>query len=76
MIAFKDSGVGIPPEDAKRIFERFYKTDRARSKGGMGLGLAIVKHLVQAHGGSIWLESQPGLGSTFFFSLPVTSLPQ
>ncbi len=73
VIAFKDSGVGIPPEDAKRIFERFYKTDRARSKSGMGLGLAIVKHLVLAHGGSIWLESQPGQGSTFFFSLPIPS---
>lgn len=74
VIACKDSGVGIPPEDAERIFERFYKTDRARSKGGMGLGLAIAKHLVQAHGGTIWLESQPGRGSTFFFSLPIATL--
>ncbi|MCD4672146.1 MAG: cell wall metabolism sensor histidine kinase WalK [Anaerolineaceae bacterium] len=54
------------------MFERFYKTDRAPSKGGMGLGLAIAKHLVQAHGGSIWLESEIGQGSTFFFSLPVS----
>lgn len=69
VIGIRDTGVGIPPEDAKRIFERFYKTDRARSKGGMGLGLAIAKHLVQAHGGSIWLESEVGQGSTFFFVL-------
>jgi two-component system phosphate regulon sensor histidine kinase PhoR len=70
VIAVQDTGAGIPPADVKRIFERFYKTDRARSQGGMGLGLAIAKHLVQAHGGSIWLESEIGHGSTFYFSLP------
>ena len=75
VIAIQDTGAGIPPADAKRIFERFYKTDRARSQGGMGLGLAIAKHLVQAHGGSIWLESEIGHGSTFYFSLPSAGLP-
>ncbi len=66
-----DTGVGIPPEDLPRIFERFYKTDRARTGGGTGLGLAISKHLVEAHGGHIWAESDEGVGSRFYFELPV-----
>jgi two-component system, OmpR family, phosphate regulon sensor histidine kinase PhoR len=65
----KDTGVGIPAEDLPRIFERFYKSDRARSGGGTGLGLAISRHLVEAHGGEIWAESVETRGSTFFFSL-------
>jgi two-component system, OmpR family, phosphate regulon sensor histidine kinase PhoR len=67
----QDTGIGIPETDVNRIFERFYKTDRARSSGGTGLGLAIAKHLVEAHGGKIWVESQEGLGSTFYFSIPM-----
>jgi two-component system, OmpR family, phosphate regulon sensor histidine kinase PhoR len=67
-----DSGVGIPPESLQRIFERFYKADRARSGGGTGLGLSISRHLVEAHEGRIWAESEPGEGSTFYFSLPIT----
>jgi two-component system phosphate regulon sensor histidine kinase PhoR len=66
----KDNGVGIAPGDMERIFERFYKADRARSGGGTGLGLSISRHLIEAHGGRIWVESQPGKGSTFYFSLP------
>lgn len=68
----KDTGIGIPKEHVPRLFERFYRVDKARSRelGGTGLGLAIVKHLVQAHGGSVWVESEPGAGSTFWFSLP------
>ncbi len=68
----EDNGIGIPKEDLSRIFERFYRVDKGRSKelGGTGLGLAIVKHLVQAHGGSVWAESQLGKGSTFYFTLP------
>ncbi|GAB4497268.1 MAG: hypothetical protein OHK0052_08570 [Anaerolineales bacterium] len=68
----RDSGIGIPKEDLPRIFERFYKADRARSGGGTGLGLAIARHLVEAHGGKIWAESRQGEGSVFCFSLPAT----
>jgi two-component system phosphate regulon sensor histidine kinase PhoR len=66
----QDTGVGISAADLPRIFERFYKADRARSGGGTGLGLAISRHLVEAHGGRIWAESQVGQGSTFYFTLP------
>lgn len=67
----RDTGVGIPSEDLQRIFERFYKADRARSGGGTGLGLSIARHTVEAHGGRIWAESTPGAGSTFYFSIPL-----
>jgi two-component system phosphate regulon sensor histidine kinase PhoR len=66
-----DTGVGIPARDLPRVFERFYKADRARGSGGTGLGLSIARHLVESHGGHIWVESQDGAGSTFAFSLPV-----
>ena len=71
IFAVKDTGVGIAEKDLNRIFERFYKADRARAGGGTGLGLSISKHMVEAHGGKIWVESQEALGSTFFFSLPI-----
>jgi two-component system phosphate regulon sensor histidine kinase PhoR len=71
-VAVADSGIGIPPRDIPRIFERFYRVDEARTRdqGGTGLGLAIVKHIVQLHGGSVTVESTPGKGSTFSFTLP------
>lgn len=70
-IAVTDSGIGIPPKDLPRLFERFYRVDSARSReqGGTGLGLSIVKHIVQLHGGTIAVESTPGKGSTFSFTL-------
>jgi two-component system, OmpR family, phosphate regulon sensor histidine kinase PhoR len=68
----RDSGVGIPPDELERIFERFYKADRARSGGGTGLGLSISRHLVEAHGGRIWAESTEGAGSSFYFTVPIT----
>jgi two-component system phosphate regulon sensor histidine kinase PhoR len=71
-ISVKDDGIGIPKEDLLRVFERFYRVDKGRSHelGGTGLGLSIVKHIVQAHGGRVWAESQLGTGSTFTFTLP------
>lgn len=67
-----DDGPGIPAEAKERIFERFYRIDRARSRdtGGTGLGLSIVKHIVQSHGGKVWVESEPGHGAQFYFTLP------
>lgn len=76
LVNVSDSGVGIPPGDLKRIFERFYKADRARSSGGTGLGLAIARHLVQAHGGQIWAKSREGKGSDFYFTLPLAGRAQ
>ena len=67
----RDTGVGIAPDDLPRVFERFYKIDKARRSDGTGLGLAIAKHIVQAHGGTIWVESVPGEGATFSFTLPL-----
>jgi two-component system phosphate regulon sensor histidine kinase PhoR len=66
----EDTGVGIDPDVLPRIFERFYKADQSRSSAGAGLGLSISRHIVEAHGGKIWAESEPGVGSKFFFSLP------
>jgi two-component system, OmpR family, phosphate regulon sensor histidine kinase PhoR len=68
----QDDGPGIPPEAQDRIFERFYRVDKARSReqGGTGLGLSIVKHIVQNHGGTVRVKSAPGQGATFFFTLP------
>jgi two-component system phosphate regulon sensor histidine kinase PhoR len=70
-----DTGIGISKEDLPHVFERFYKADKARQSGGSGLGLAIAKHTVQAHGGSIWVQSEESKGSTFSFSLPLKTNP-
>ena len=71
-ISVCDDGPGIPREALERIFERFYRVDKARSReqGGTGLGLSIVKHIVQTHGGKVWAKSEPGQGTTFYFTMP------
>lgn len=75
LVSVSDTGIGISKEDLPHVFERFYKADKARPRGGSGLGLAIAKHTVQAHGGSIWAQSEEGKGSTFSFSLPIKTIP-
>ncbi len=72
-VSVQDDGPGLPPESLERLFERFYRVDKARSReqGGTGLGLAIVKHIVQSHGGRVWAKSQLGHGATFYFTLPL-----
>ncbi len=77
LISVRDQGCGIAPEHHARLFERFYRVDKARSRklGGTGLGLSIVKHIVLAHRGEVAVESAPGRGSTFTISLPACSVP-
>ncbi|MDA8229665.1 MAG: ATP-binding protein [Desulfitobacterium hafniense] len=75
LFAVQDQGEGIPEEALTRVFEKFYRVDKARSRreGGMGLGLAIVKQIAEAHNGTVWVESQIGVGSTFWVKLPKNS---
>jgi len=71
-VSVSDTGCGIPKADLKKIFDKFKRTEAGReTAGGTGLGLSIAKHIIAAHGGEIWVESEPGKGSTFFFALPV-----
>ena len=76
-IAVNDEGPGIPPEHQQRVFDRFWRADRARSRadGGTGLGLAIVRQIAETHGGQVRLHSKPGVGSTFVVWLPISSRP-
>ena len=74
-VAVEDDGEGIPPESVEKVFERFFRVDKARSRetGGTGLGLAIVKHIVHSHGGKVRLESRIGQGARFILSLPLAA---
>jgi two-component system phosphate regulon sensor histidine kinase PhoR len=76
-VAVHDSGIGIPAEHHRRVFDPFYQVDNTstREYGGTGLGLSIVKKFVEAHGGTVWVESEAGKGATFFFTLPVAPPP-
>jgi len=71
LVEVQDTGIGISETEQARLFERFYKSDKARRSEGTGLGLAIAKHIIQAHGGEISVRSEPGKGATFWFTLPV-----
>ncbi|MER2236834.1 MAG: ATP-binding protein, partial [Psychrobacillus sp.] len=72
-VMISDDGMGIPSENVNRIFDRFYRVDRARARsmGGTGLGLAIAREMIEAHGGKIWAESEEGHGTTIFFTLEI-----
>ena len=70
----RDSGIGVDPAEQSRVFQRFYRIDRARAmRSGTGLGLAVVRHIAEVHGGAVSLESEPGRGSTFGFSVPTAA---
>jgi signal transduction histidine kinase len=75
LISVKDHGDGIPSHEVERIFEPFYRGENSRRRGnrGTGLGLAICRGIVESHDGRLWVESKPGLGSTFFFTLPLAA---
>lgn len=77
IFAVKDNGYGISAEHLSRLFDRFYRVDKGRSRqtGGTGLGLSIVRFIAKAHGGETWVSSEPGIGSTFYVSFPLRSLP-
>ncbi len=75
LLSVRDQGIGIDPEDLPRIWERFYRVDNSNTRriGGTGLGLSITKALVELHGGRIWVESELGKGTVFFFTLPIAT---
>ncbi|HWK54089.1 MAG TPA: ATP-binding protein, partial [Hyphomicrobiales bacterium] len=75
LLEVEDSGIGIAPQHQERVFERFYRVDKARSQslGGTGLGLSIVRNIAERHGGSVSVRSQPGSGSTFSFRMPLAA---
>jgi two-component system sensor histidine kinase SenX3 len=76
-VVVRDRGIGIPQPEQERVFERFYRIDKARSRdtGGTGLGLAIVRNVARAHGGEVLVTSREGEGSTFTLRLPLVSVP-
>jgi signal transduction histidine kinase len=76
-VSVRDSGIGVPPEHQKRVFDPFFQVDNSstREYGGTGLGLSIVKRLVEAHGGAVWVDSEAGKGSAFSFTIPLAPGP-
>jgi signal transduction histidine kinase len=78
LISVADKGIGIPKEELPKIFDRFFRSRRSQveAKNGVGLGLSICKRLVEAHSGRIWVESEDGKGSIFFFTLPIKNIPR
>lgn len=76
VIEVSDTGLGIAPDDLPHVFDRFWRADKSRSRttGGSGLGLAITRHLVEAHGGTVSADTEPGAGSTFRITLPAASV--
>ena len=77
-VSISDQGVGIPKDNLLKIFDRFYRVDKARTRklGGTGLGLAIAKEMIHAHGGRIWATSEEGKGTTIYFTLPMESVQE
>ena len=77
VVMVQDEGIGIPREMIPKLFQKFVRVDNAdtRSIGGTGLGLALIKEILRLHDGDIWVESEPGMGSRFFFTLPVSPAP-
>jgi len=75
-LSVEDEGIGIPRSELDRVFERFYKVDKARVgvRGGTGLGLAIVRHIAESHGGRVWVQSEEGRGSTFTVAIPASEV--
>jgi len=73
-ITFRDSGIGIPPDEQSKIWSRLYRSDHSRSQRGVGLGLSLVKAIVEAHGGKVGLSSKPGEGSVFTVTLPQSNV--
>src|SRR5262249_28081751 len=70
VVAVRDTGVGIAPDEQERIFDQFYQVKDSRTRGGTGLGLALSRKLIELHQGELWVDSQPGHGSPFSFRLP------
>jgi signal transduction histidine kinase len=76
LLVVEDSGMGISPDEHEKIWERLYRGDKSRSQRGLGLGLSFVKAIIEAHGGSVRVESEPGSGSRFMIRLPAVEVPR
>lgn len=72
-VSVQDTGIGISPEDVPKLFERYYRVGSDATIAGFGIGLYLCKEIIDRHNGTIWVESEPGKGSTFYFTLPVVA---